>query len=147
MQLTSVRRRLQSYQAYSRISSTWLRLHPPPTHTDTHPFYVEPIPPPHRLALPQLQDEPEGHTPSSSKKKRVPKKKKKSEADVTIRTRFTSFSHMTHYFTRAGTSMTHTDSELMTHYLRIIPYDIITNITMTHADSCLLTAYVIMTHS
>ncbi len=76
MQLTSVRCCLQSYQAYSRISSTWLRLHPPPTHTDTHPFYVEPIPPPHRLALPQLQDEPEGHTPSSSKKKRVPKKKK-----------------------------------------------------------------------
>ncbi len=80
MQLTSVRRRLQSHQAYSRISSTWLRLHPPPTHTDTHPFYVEPIPPPHRLALPQLQDEPEGHTPSSSKKKRGPKKKK-SEAE------------------------------------------------------------------
>src|SRR6266704_5999565 len=64
MQLTSVRRRLQSHQAYSRISSTWLRLHPPPTHTDTHPFYVESIPPPHRLALPKLQGEPEGLTPS-----------------------------------------------------------------------------------
>ncbi len=76
MQLTSVRRRLQSNQAYSKISSTWLRLHPPPAPSDTHPFYVEPIPPPHRLALPQLQDEPEGHTPSSSKKKRGPKKKK-----------------------------------------------------------------------
>ncbi len=76
MQLTSVRHCLQSYQAYSRISSTWLRLHPPPSHTDTHPFYVEPIPPPHHLALPQLQDELEGHTPSSSQKKRKPKKKK-----------------------------------------------------------------------
>ncbi len=76
MQLTSVRCRLQSYQAYLKISSTWLCLHPPLTHTDTHPFYIEPIPPPHRLALPQLQDEPEGHTPSSSKKKRGLKKKK-----------------------------------------------------------------------
>src|SRR6266704_1059955 len=75
MQLTSVRCRLQSYQAYSRISSTWLRPHPPPTCTDTHPFYFKPIPPPHRLALPQLQDKPKGHTPSSSKKKRGPKKK------------------------------------------------------------------------
>ncbi len=76
MQLTSVRCCLQSYQAYSRISSTWLRLHPPPTHTDIHPFYIKPIPPPHRLALPQLQDELEGHTPSLSQKKRKPKKKK-----------------------------------------------------------------------
>jgi len=76
MQLTSVRRHLQSYQAYSRISSTWLHLHPPPIHTDTHPFHVKPIPPPHCLALPQLQDEPEGHTPSLSQKKRQPKKKK-----------------------------------------------------------------------
>ncbi len=66
---------------------------------------------------------------------------------VTIRTRFTSSSHMTHYLTCAGTPMTHTDSGLMTHYLRIVPYDIITDVTMTHADSCLLTTYVIMTHS
>jgi len=76
MQLTSVRHRLQSYQAYSRISSTWLHLHPPPTPTNTHPFHIEPIPPPHHLALPQLQDEPEGHTPSSSQKKRKSRKKK-----------------------------------------------------------------------
>ncbi len=76
MQLTSVRRRLQSNQVYSRILSTWLRLHPPPTHVDTHPFDVEPIPPPHRLALPKLQGEPEGHTPSLSKKRtKKPKKK------------------------------------------------------------------------
>ncbi len=27
----------------------------------------------------------------------------------------------------------------MTHYFRIVPYDIITDITMTHTDSCLLT--------
>ena len=39
---------------------------------------------------------------------------------VTIQTHFTSFSHMTHY-------------------LQIVPYDIITDVTMTHADSCLLT--------
>ncbi len=80
MQLTSVRRCLQSHQAYSKISSTWLHLHPPPTHVDTHPFEVEPIPPPHHLALPKLQDEPEGHTPSATKKrpkkKRGPKKNK-----------------------------------------------------------------------
>src|SRR6266702_1616580 len=57
------------------------------------------------------------------------------------------FSHMTHYLTHAGTPMTHTDSELMTHYLQIVPYDIITDVTMTHADSCLLTTYVIRTHS
>jgi len=43
--------------------------------------------------------------------------------------------------------MTHTDSELMTHYLQIVPYDIITDVTMTHTDSCLLTTYVTMTHS
>ncbi len=60
---------------------------------------------------------------------------------------FHFFSHMTHYLTRAETPMTHTDSRLMTHYLRIIPYDIITDVTMTHADSYLLTTYVIMTHS
>ena len=81
MQLTSVRRRLQSNQAYSRISSTWLRLHPPPTHSNTHPFYVESIPPPHRLALPKLQDEPEGHTPSSSKKRAKKPKKKTPRVD------------------------------------------------------------------
>ncbi len=79
MQLTSVRQCLQSNQAYSRISSTWLCLHPP-VHSDTHPFYVEPIPPPHHLALPKLQGKPEGHTPSvtkkKSKKKRGPKKNK-----------------------------------------------------------------------
>ncbi len=28
---------------------------------------------------------------------------------------------------------------LMTHYLQIVPYNIITDVTMTHADSCLLT--------
>jgi len=77
MQLTSVRRRLQSNQAYSRISSTWLHLHPPPIHTDTHPFYIEPIPPPHHLALPKLQGEPEGHTLSSTRKT---KKKSKNKA-------------------------------------------------------------------
>ncbi len=76
MQLTSARRRLQSHQAYLKISSTWLRLHPPPAHTDTHPFYIEPIPPPHRLALPKLQDEPEGHTPSSTRKMKRGKKPK-----------------------------------------------------------------------
>ncbi len=76
MQLTSARRHLQSHQAYSKISSTWLHLHPPPDHTSTHPFYVEAIPPPHCLALPKLQDEPEGHTPSLSQKKKRPKKKK-----------------------------------------------------------------------
>ncbi len=43
--------------------------------------------------------------------------------------------------------MTHTDSGLMTHYLRIVPYDIITDVTMTHAYSCLLITYVIVTHS
>jgi len=79
MQLTSVRRRLQSNQAYTKISSTWLRLHPPPTHTDTHPFYVESIPPPHRLALPRLQDEPEGHTPSLTKGAKRGKKKPKNK--------------------------------------------------------------------
>ena len=78
MQLTSVRRHLQSHQAYSRISSTWLRLHPPPTHVDGHPFNVEPIPPPHHLALPKLQGKPEGHPPSSSKKKRPKTKKAKA---------------------------------------------------------------------
>src|SRR6266702_83978 len=60
---------------------------------------------------------------------------------------FHFFSHMTHYLTHAGTSMTHTDSRLMTHYLRIVPYDIITDVTMMHADSRLLITYVIMTHS
>src|SRR6266702_7006339 len=49
------------------------------------------------------------------------------------------FSHMTHYLTRAGTPMTHSDSRRVTHHLRIVPYDIITDVTMTHADSCLLT--------
>jgi len=83
MQLTSVRRCLQSHQAYSRISSTWLRLHPPPTHTDTHPFYIESIPPPHHLALPKLQDEPEGHTPSLSKKKKKRSTKKMPVAEAT----------------------------------------------------------------
>ncbi len=43
--------------------------------------------------------------------------------------------------------MTHSDSGRVTHYLRIVPYDIITDITMTHADSCLLITDVIMTHS
>src|SRR6266702_7663457 len=60
---------------------------------------------------------------------------------------FHFFFLMTHYLTRAGTPMTHPDSGLMTHYLPIVPYDIITDVTMTHADSCLLTTYVIMTHS
>ena len=55
-----------------------------------------------------------------------------------IRTRFTSLSHMTHYLTCAETPMTHTDSGLITHYLQIVPYDIITDVTMTHADSRLL---------
>ncbi len=79
MQLTSVRQRLQSNQACTKISSTWLHLHPPPTHTDTHPFYVESIPPPHRLALPKLQDKPEGHTPSSARKVKKGKKKQKNK--------------------------------------------------------------------
>ncbi len=80
MQLTSVRQHLQSDQAYSKISSTWLHLHPPLTHTDTHPFYVESIPPPHCLALPKLQDELEGHTPSSSKKRMKKSREKKPRA-------------------------------------------------------------------
>ncbi len=54
---------------------------------------------------------------------------------------------MTHYLTRAENPMTRIDSELMTHCLLIVPYDIITDVTMTHADSCLLITYVTMTHS
>ncbi len=57
------------------------------------------------------------------------------------------YSHMTHYLTHAGTPMTHSDSELMTHYLQNVPYDIITDVTMMHAYSCLLITYVIMTHT
>ncbi len=58
-----------------------------------------------------------------------------------------SFSFVTHYLTRAEDPMTHSDSDIMTHYLLNVPYDIITDVTMTHADSCLFTTYVIMTHS
>ncbi len=35
----------------------------------------------------------------------------------------------------------------MTHYLQIVPYDIITDVTMMHADLWLLITYIIMTHS
>ncbi len=38
----------------------------------------------------------------------------------------------------AGIPMTHLDSDTVTHYLQIVPYNIITDVTMTHADSCLL---------
>src|SRR6266702_1805234 len=66
---------------------------------------------------------------------------------VTIRTRLTFlFSHDSLPYT-CQNPMTHSDSGRVTHYLRIIPYDIITDVTMTHTDSCLLITDVIMTHS
>jgi hypothetical protein len=63
-QLTSARRRLQENRAHIHISNRFLILHPPVDDTMVYPM----IPPPHHLAMPQLHDEPEGHTPSHSKK-------------------------------------------------------------------------------
>jgi hypothetical protein len=64
MQLTSARRRLQENRAYIRISDHFLTLHPSVDDPTVYPM----ISPPHRLAMPQLHDEPEGHTPSCSKR-------------------------------------------------------------------------------
>src|SRR5260370_21032098 len=84
MQLSSARRRLQENQAFIRISDHWNRLHPPPLEESSSP-HIDPIPPPHRLAMPHLHDEPDRPTPSSSKTTRVTRNKKNKDRQLCLR--------------------------------------------------------------
>ena len=76
MQLASNRRRLQDGEAYTLIAEHWLVLHPPEPPVEPSVPYPLPIPPPHRLAMPRLHDEPEGHIQGASRRIRRPKKNK-----------------------------------------------------------------------
>src|SRR5260370_34443992 len=81
MQLSSARRRLQENQAFVRISDHWNRLHPPPLE-EASSSHIDPIPPPHRLAMPRLHDKPGSPTPSSSKNTRVKRNKKNKDGKL-----------------------------------------------------------------
>src|ERR1700744_3842662 len=63
--LASVKNHLEEARALTKITEHWLQLHPP-IMEDSRNARIEPIPPPHRPAMPTLHDEPEGALPSSS---------------------------------------------------------------------------------